>query len=748
MPFTNNARLAIENRYLIRDKSGNTIETIEEMFEKISEIIASFELTKEKQKKLKLEVQRLQMESKLRFNSPLYMNMRREGAVHPAGCFVSNLQDSIDSIFKTIYEAAIIHKGGGGYGYPVDRIRPAMEFVSTSAGRATGPFRLVMDMVETESSAIDEGGHRRAANMVCCAHNYPMIMEFIMCKDDVERFKSMNISVKVTDEFMDKVINSPDDFIALQFEGSEVNSHGEPFGQLQVKEIFQRIVRQAWKNGEPGVLFIDKMNDANPTPKLGKFESTNPCGEQPLLPYEACNLGSLNLEAYVVQDGGELIFDWAEFKHDIAIAVRAMDNIIEWAVTTDRYPVPEITAAVRRTRKIGLGPMGFAGTLFKLGIVYGSKESVEFAEEVAETMQETAKVASFELGKEKGNFEAFDGSIYPEQGFKYMRNAARTTVAPTGTISVTCDCTPSIEPLFALFFKHRVMGHKEGIPKFYEPFREALKKLDLDSSEVEAKIVEHGSCRNIQEIPEDIRKIYVTAHEISADAQLRIVAAFQKYVDSSISKTINLPKGATEEDVAEIIIKAYKLNLKGITVYVDGSRPNQPMDFGVGDIKDAGYKPRPTPDSAEGVKFTFNTGCGKLILQVFRDEEGMLEVFPNNFTGSGCHKNLEFTTVVLSRAIRAGVSVDALLHDFENVECPICSKARKEAPDKYRVNSAQHAMTIAVVKYRQWLKDRDEKGVYKPNMKICSRCKTEFYSAEKCPSCPKCGGPCGNCNTI
>ncbi|MEM2635125.1 MAG: vitamin B12-dependent ribonucleotide reductase, partial [Nitrososphaerales archaeon] len=495
-------------------------------------------------------------------NSPTLMNAGTEIGQLSA-CFVLPVEDSIKGIFDAIKYMALIHQSGGGTGFSFSNIRPRGDIVKSTRGVASGPVSF-MRIFDAATEVIKQGGKRRGANMAVLSVDHPDIIEFITAKSRVGVLNNFNISVAVTDEFMEKVFKG-EDYNLINPRNKEV------VGKLNANEVFNLMATMAWATGDPGIIFIDEINRHNPTPSLGRIESTNPCGEQPLLPYESCNLGSINLAKMVKY--GKL--DWDRLRDVVRIGVRMLDDVID----VNKYPLPQIEEITKGNRKIGLGVMGFADMLIQLGVKYDSNEGLEWAERVMKFISDEARKISVELAEEKGSFPNFEKSIWKEKGYKAMRNATLTTIAPTGSISIIAGCTSGIEPIFAISFIRNVL---EGT-KLLEvnPYFEAIaKERGFYSEELMREIAKKGSIQDIKGIPDDVKNLFVTAFDIAPEWHVKMQAAFQKYVDNAVSKTVNLPREASIEDVKRIFILAYKLKCKGITVYRYGSKPEQVLYIG------------------------------------------------------------------------------------------------------------------------------------------------------------------------
>jgi ribonucleoside-diphosphate reductase alpha chain len=559
-----NAITILERRYLKKDEYGKVVETPRQLFERVAKTIAAPD---KKYGKSKEDIEQLEKDffrimSNLEFlpNSPTLMNAGAGNKLNLSACFVIPIEDSIESIFEGIKNMAIIQQSGGGTGFSFSQLRPQGDIVKSSSGVASGPISFMM-AYDAATEIIKQGGKRRGANMGVMRVDHPDILDFIVCKEREGMLRNFNISVALTDKFMDAVMKDKDTDL--------VNPRTKkPSKRVKARAIWNLIITMAWKNGEPGVIFIDSINKKNPTPELGEIESTNPCGEQPLLPYESCNLGSINLSRMV--DDGKI--DWEKLRETVRLAVHFLDNVIDANI----YPLKQIEEMTKANRKIGLGVMGFADMLILLGIQYNSEEGVKIAEKVMKFIAEEGRQKSEELGKEEGSFPNFKGSMWDKKDYKHMRNATVTTIAPTGTIGVIAGCSQGIEPLFAISYRRNVSESLGTSLIEIDPIFETMAiKKKIYTEDLMKKISMKSSIQDIKEIPEDMRKLFATAHDISPEWHVRMQAAFQKSTDNAVSKTINFPNRATPHDVEQAYLLAYKLGCKGVTVYRDGSRKIQ-----------------------------------------------------------------------------------------------------------------------------------------------------------------------------
>jgi len=562
--LTENALKILKRRYLKKNLQGKVIETPKEMFQRVAHHVAQADKIYRPEKTVEMtEAIFYDMMARLEFlpNSPTLMNAGKElGQL--AACFVIPVEDSLESIFEAVKITAMIHQTGGGTGFSFSKLRPKDDPVSTTGGIASGPVSF-MKVFNTGTEVIKQGGTRRGANMGVLRIDHPDIIEFIWAKENPEELANFNISVAITDSFMKA--REKDETYPL------INPRtGKVVRRLKARDVFRQITEAAWKTGDPGVLFIDRINKLNPTRKLGEIEATNPCGEQPLHPYEACNLGSINLTRMLKKVKGVYRIDFEKLKVTVKAGIHFLDNVID----VNRYPMPEIEAITRANRRIGLGVMGFADMLIMLGIPYYSEEAIKTAEDVMSFIQTISKEASQELAKERGGFPNFEKSEYYSSGSPLMRNATTTTVAPTGTLSIIAGCSSGIEPLYAVSFIRDVLDDVKLL-EVNPLFKKMAIQRGIYNDDLISAISASESIQDIPVIPEDMRKLFQTAFDIPPSWHVRMQAAFQKYVDNAVSKTINLPHDATREDVEEAYLEAYRLGCKGVTVFRTGSRRKQ-----------------------------------------------------------------------------------------------------------------------------------------------------------------------------
>jgi ribonucleoside-diphosphate reductase alpha chain len=727
--LSENARRVLRRRYLKKSREGKVIETPEQMFRRVAGHIAKAE--KKYGDKSSGQVNKweeifyeMMIDAKFLPNSPTLMNAgRRLGQL--AACFVLPVEDSMEGIFGALHHAALIHKSGGGTGFAFSRLRPKNSTVGTTGGVASGPVSF-MKIFNTATEQVKQGGTRRGANMAILRVDHPDIMEFIFSKEDNRELNNFNISVGVSDKFM-KAVDRQEDYDLIDPRDQRA------VGRLNASEVYKTLVKQAWKNGDPGIIFLDRINQDNPTPHLGDIESTNPCGEQPLLPMEACNLGSINLAKFVLENGDGPVIDFEGLKEVIGGSVRFLDNTIDMS----KYPLPQIDEMVQGNRKIGLGVMGFADMLFQLKIPYNSDEALDTAEAVMQFIQEKAFEASQNLSEERGVFPNWEQSIYKERNLK-LRNATCTTIAPTGTLSIIAGCSSGIEPLFALSFIRNVMDN-DKLLEVNPYFEEVANDLRFYSRELMDEIARRGSIKKIKQIPKDVRKVFVTAHDVSPDWHIRMQAAFQKYTDNAVSKTVNLPRDATVEDVMKVYNLANELGCKGVTIYRDGSKENQVLSFTQKDRRKDDFMSavKERPETLDGFTTRMKTGYGHLYVTVTEYDGKPFEVFATiGKSGRSTTAKTEAIGRLASLALRSGIKVNEIVDQLKGIggEHPVFQNGGLvlSIPD-----------AIARVLDRRYLSGdavkRNHKSEYSLMGEKCPECGQTVSFEEGCILCHFCG---------
>ncbi|HEU20202.1 MAG TPA: vitamin B12-dependent ribonucleotide reductase [Deltaproteobacteria bacterium] len=661
--LTTNAVTVLERRYLMRNEEGTILETPMDMFRRVAETIADADRKFDEQADTTTLAEKFyEMMAGLEFlpNSPTLMNAGRELGQLSA-CFVLPVGDSMEEIFDAVKYTALIHKSGGGTGFSFSRLRPANDVVLTTKGISSGPISF-MKVFDVATETIKQGGTRRGANMGILRVDHPDIMDFIMCKADKKQLNNFNLSVGLTEAFMDAVQNDENyDLINPR--------NGEKTGIHNARKVFNRIVTQAWENGEPGIVFLDRLNRDNPTPHVGMIESTNPCGEQPLLPFESCNLGSINL-AKMVTNG---TIAWSRLKEVVHRTVHFLDNVVE----VNKYPLPEIATMTFGNRKIGLGVMGWADMLILLGIPYNDDEAIALARKVMQFINDEGHAASRDLAQKRGQFPNFAGSLFDQRGEPPIRNATITTIAPTGTISIIANTSSGVEPIFAVSYVRQVMDD-DILVEVHPIFENIARKRGFYSLELMQRIARHGTIRDMYDIPEDIRRLFVTAHDISPEVHIKMQAAFQKHTDNAVSKTVNFSNGATIDDVATVYELAYLLDCKGVTIYRDGSRDKQVLSTGKRDHESPraplGEEPkvvkRERPKVLQGWTYQMQTGCGPLYVTINENGTGLFELFTTMGKAGGCAASqCEAIGRMVSLAWRSGIQSRQVIKQLQGISC-------------------------------------------------------------------------------
>ncbi|MBI5267302.1 MAG: vitamin B12-dependent ribonucleotide reductase [candidate division Zixibacteria bacterium] len=668
-----NAMTVLKRRYLMKDAEGRVIETPHDLFVRVANFIAEAD---RQYGAGDGEVRNsahafYEMMASLDFlpNSPTLMNAGRPLGQLSA-CFVLPVGDSMDEIFETNKHAALIHKSGGGTGFSFSRLRPKNSVVASTSGVASGPVSF-MRVYNASTEAVKQGGTRRGANMGILRVDHPDILDFISCKDDTSEFTNFNISVAITDTFM-AAVKAGDTYPLINPKTGRVHIIDGKEAHLEAREVFRRIVEHAWRTGEPGVIFLDRMNRLNPTSPSESIEATNPCGEQPLPPYDSCNLGSINLShlvkaplptSYSINEPTNGI-DWDKFASLIRRGVHFLDNVID----QNQYPIAQIEAQTRRNRRIGLGVMGWADMLVKLRLPYHSAQAFELADKVMSYLQSEARACSSELARTRGRFPNWDGSVYRAEDVS-MRNATVTTIAPTGTISIIAGCSSGIEPFYSLAYERNVLDGTRMI-EINPLFEHAAHEQGFYSETLIRKVASLRSISEFEEIPESVRSLFVTAADVPPADHVRMQAVFQKHCDSSVSKTINLPEGATPEDVRAAFELAYDLECKGVTIYRDNSRPNQVLASIKKDHAPAiaASPVEKRPQVLEGFTEKIRTGYGNLYVTVNLKDGRPFEVFATiGKSGYTTMADSEAICRLISMSLRGGVPVEEIVRQLRGI---------------------------------------------------------------------------------
>jgi ribonucleoside-diphosphate reductase alpha chain len=741
--LSENSLNVLQHRYLLKNDKGELVETPDQLVRRVAKNISLADKNFNKDANLKkTEETFYNMISDLDFlpNTPTIMNA---GNIlqQLSACFVLPVEDNMSAIYDAVKHTALIHQSGGGTGFNFSRLRPKNDFVHSTKGVASGPVSF-MTVFNASTEVIKQGGKRRGANMGILRVDHPDIIEFINCKKSELSVNNFNISIALTDKFMQ----------ALKTGGNYDMFNprtGKKSGTQNAQEIFDMIIEGAWRNGEPGIIFIDEINRYNPTPQLGNMESTNPCGEQPLLPYESCNLGSINLSNMVKK--GKLDFD--HLKKTTWDAVHFLDNVIDM----NKFPLKEIEENTKANRKIGLGVMGLSDMLIKLGLPYNSQKGVDAARKVMKFISEEGHKASSELAKVRGNFPNYNGSIFDGK-VQYMRNATVTTIAPTGSISMIANASSGIEPIFSLVYVKNVL-EKEGMLYVNDLFEAIAKQRGFYSEELMRKVADSSSIQKIEEIPQDIRTVFVTSHDISPEWHIKMQAAIQEFTDNAVSKTINFPNSATREEIKKAYTLAFEAGCKGLTVYRDGSRDIQVID--AGKKKDKKEEPkedimrrvRERSPVVHGITSQVGTGCGNLYVTINEDDVGPLEVFARLGRSGGCAASqTEAIGRLISTSMRAGIGIKEITEQLEGIRCPspcwqpeglvlscpdaIAKALRRHIDEGGTLKPNELVKEVPTLqKFMNKNKDRPKGNV----VGVCPDCSGPLIHTEGCSKCPGCG---------
>lgn len=698
MQLTEIARTTLEKRYLIKDDDGRPAEQPEDMLKRVARVVANGNEA--------LEKNYFAIMNNLEFlpNSPTLMNAGRDLGQLSA-CFVLPIEDSMEGIFDSVKHTALIHKSGGGTGFSFSRLRPTNDKVKTTQGVSSGPISF-MRVFNAATETVKQGGTRRGANMGILRIDHPDILSFIDCKLNKVELNNFNISVGLTEEFMEAVLSKQ------QYKLYNPRTK-EIVATLSAREVFNKIVHNAWENGEPGIVFIDRLNRDNPTPHIGEIEATNPCGEQPLLPYESCNLGSINLVKFV-KDGK---IDYKKLKTVVHTAVNFLNGVID----VNKYPLKQIEEQTKSNRKIGLGVMGWAEMLVLLGIPYNSHKAIEVADEVMQFINSEGHRESERLAKVDGAYPNFVGKLQ-------TRNATVTTIAPTGTISMIAGVSSGVEPLFAVCFTRNQMDTIMHETNWL--FAEIAKERGFYSLELIKKITNnHGSVKGIAEIPSDVQRLFVTAHDISPDDHIQMQAAFQEHTDNAVSKTINFGDTATEKEVEEAYILAYTSGCKGVTIYRDGSRDEQVLSTGTSKKDEIVDTRRDRPQALKGWTYQIQTGCGPLYITINEDDKGVFELFTTMGKAGGCAASQsEAMGRMISLAWRSGVEARQVVKQLKGISCHLPNGFGEN-----KILSCADAVATAIEKHIH------EHTVVKQERGACPECGGIVEHEGGCMVCRGCG---------
>ncbi|MGE9984529.1 vitamin B12-dependent ribonucleotide reductase [Desulfovibrio sp. SGI.169] len=738
-----NTDVVLQKRYLRKSLDGQFTESPRDLFWRVASAIAAeegkYEGSSCEPEALARDFYDLMTSWKFLPNSPTLMNAGTDLGQLSA-CFVLPVGDSIEEIFDAVKFAAMIHKSGGGTGFSFSRLRPKESRVGSTGGVASGPVSFLR-IFNTATEQIKQGGTRRGANMGILRVDHPDVLDFIRAKEKEGEFNNFNLSVGLTEAFMQAVEKDE------QYDLRAPNT-GEVADRLRARDVFDLLVRKAWQSGDPGIVFLDRINRDNPTPDQGEIESTNPCGEQPLLPFEACNLGSINLSCFYLPghnddaDPARAGIDWNELRRVVHLSVRFLDNVIDASL----FPLPRIAETVRKNRKIGLGVMGFADLLFELGVPYNSQAGIDLAERIMGFVQEEGHKASAELARERGPFPAYAASVYAKKKKGPYRNATVTTIAPTGTLSIIAGCSSGVEPLFALCFTRNILDG-ERLVEVNPHFEAALAAAGLATPELMDSVAARGSIRDMDFLPARLRKVFVTAMDIEPVWHLRMQAAFQRHTDNAVSKTVNLPNSATEQDIFDIYWLAYKEGCKGVTVYRDGCKSIQVLATGEGQKKmdgesapqgpapmaKAASSVRKRPDMVQGFTQKVQTGLGAMYLTVNEVDGEPFEVFATiGKSGRSITAKAEAIGRLVSLALRSGVHVRDVVAQIKGIggEHPVFR-------GKGLLLSIPDA--IAWVLEKRYLKNEHIGDVNDLEAQRCPECGEPLVFQEGCLICPACG---------
>jgi len=724
--LTRNAIEVLRRRYLRKDGDGVVIETPEQMLRRVAHHIAIADLLYDPgcdASETEEKFYRMMANSEFLPNSPTLMNAGRKlGQL--SGCFVIPIEDSMESIFEAIKSAALVQKSGGGTGFSFSRIRPKKDRVKSTKGVSSGPLSF-LNVFDAATETVKQGGTRRGANMAVMRVDHPDIIDFITAKKDDVKLTNFNTSVGVTDEFMKRLERGEEYDLINPYTRKAVRS-------LEARKVFELMLTMAWKNGDPGIIFLDRINRDNPTPHLGEIESTNPCGEQPLLPFESCNLGSINLSRMISRENGSVKIDWDKLYDTVWTATRFLDNVID----INKYPLESIERITRGNRKIGLGVMGFADMLILLGIPYDSEDAIKTAEEVMCYITETSRKCSRELGEKRGSFSNFEGSLHDLKGETGIRNATCTTIAPTGTLSIIAGCSSGIEPLFALSYVRHVMDD-DRLVEMHPIFEAEARRHGFYSEDLMERLSRGESLQKMEEVPAEIRELFVTAHDIKPEWHIRMQSAFQRYTDNAVSKTVNFSRDATLDDIRTVYETAYHLDCKGVTIYRDRSREKQVLNIGGGNgdrerDADREVPKRDRPRMLKGNSTEMQTGCGPLYVTVNEDDKGLFELFNTMGKAGGCAASQsEAIGRLVSLAWRSGIGADSIIKQLIGIRCH-----KPYGFGKDSILSCSDAIAKAIRLYLR-IEDSSNSGSY-AGSGACPECGAAMEYEGGCSFCRSC----------
>lgn len=748
--FCENAMKILEKRYLMKDAEGQIIETPKDILARVAANIAYADMqyggSYDQVRSFAETIYTMMSNLEFLPNSPTLRGAGRE-TQQLSACFVLPVEDSRRSIFSTLMDAVDIQAHGGGTGFNFSHLRPKGSHVSSTGGEASGPISFMQIFDMAVGRVIAQGGVRQGANMGILAYNHPDVMAFINSKLDSKTLSNFNISVGITDEFMEMAKE--------EMEYNLIDPHTEEVtGKLNARDVLDKIAENAWGTGDPGIIFLDRLDAANPTPHIGKIESTNPCGEQPLLPYESCNLGSINLTKAVYEEDGKYAIDYNKLARIVKNGVHFLDNVIDM----NKYPLEKIEKMTKSNRKIGLGVMGWADLLAAMEIPYNSEEALKLAEEVMGFINTNAKAASVELAEIRGVFPNFKNSVY-DTGEKedMVRNASWTTIAPTGTLSILANCSGGIEPFFMLVYLRGSIYDGEGKPTVEllmenETFKQVAIAKEFYSQELSMKIAETGSIQNIEEVPDDIKAVFVTSHDIEHEWHIKMQAAFQNHVTNAVSKTINFPNDATVEAIKQSYQLAYELdNIKGITVYRDGCKEYQVLSAKQTTEKEPQHSTEniadrlkaPRPRKIAGTTERIETPVGTLFVTINCADGGLYEVFLNiGKAGADVTADAEGYGRLLSTIFKAGIPPEMVIDQLRGI-----GGSGSIGFGKKRVRSLPDAIARVLEMYVEE-QSCEPSGNPSPNNSVpeakmsgnmCPECGNMLIFEEGCSKCRNCG---------